>query len=108
MTKILDDLPDLGHTSFSSSTAGGAGGGGRLSRRSSAGSSSGLLRTVSSGSVAIGEGVVADGEAAGACDEYLERQLRDMVRLLVVLCNAMDGGYLKSGAVGCVKYRFSR
>ncbi|CAN0015993.1 unnamed protein product, partial [Scytosiphon promiscuus] len=78
ITRILDDLPDLGHTSYSSSTAGAVGGGGgRLSRRSSAGSNGGLSRTGSSGSVAIVDGV-AGGEAAGACDEYLERQLRDM------------------------------
>lgn len=72
VTDIIDELPNVGPPGAAGrgeglASKGGSGGGG--------GSSS------SSGRVAVAGGVVSWGY-----DEYLERQLRDMVRILTACC----------------------
>ncbi|CAM9467683.1 unnamed protein product, partial [Ectocarpus sp. 8 AP-2014] len=73
VTKILDNLPELGRSSFSLSAAGEAGGRGG---KNNADGGSGSVSPSSSSSSAVA--AAALGAAAEACDEYLEHQLRDM------------------------------
>lgn len=63
--RILDDLPDVEGGSLEGSEG----------RRLSGGPSAGALDAVAGGDPSVGKG-----DNGWSCDEYLERQLRDMVR----------------------------
>lgn len=63
--RILDDLPDVLEDKLEGSEG----------RRLSGGPSAGALDAVAGGDPSVGKG-----DNGWSCDEYLERQLRDMVR----------------------------